>query len=284
MKNYFEYSGQTVVVTGAASGMGKATSEILVDLGAKVYALDYAKVEIPGIELALQVDISSREQIDEVFNQLPNKIDKFFGVAGVSGQQHDFTTTTVINFLANKYMVEEYLENRIAENGAIVFVSSLGALYWENHLDEMKQFMDAKGWDETYKAIADANKDNEKSGVDGYTLAKRLINYFTLDKVKYFSKKKVRLNVIMPAGAKTGLTKEFADTVGGEENLFMGYAGRIATPEEMANAMIFLNSEMATYINGITLYVDAGHTVPETLGEQEKMLDFSLFTGESPFA
>ncbi len=50
MKDYFGYQDQVVVVTGAASGMGKATAEMLVDLGAKVYALDWQKVEVEGIE------------------------------------------------------------------------------------------------------------------------------------------------------------------------------------------------------------------------------------------
>lgn len=45
MKDYFGYQDQVVVVTGAASGMGKATAEMLVDLGAKVYALDCKKLK-----------------------------------------------------------------------------------------------------------------------------------------------------------------------------------------------------------------------------------------------
>lgn len=41
MKDYFGYQEKVVIVTGASSGMGKATAEMLVDLGAKVYALDW---------------------------------------------------------------------------------------------------------------------------------------------------------------------------------------------------------------------------------------------------
>lgn len=44
MKDYLGYTGKVCVVTGAASGMGKATAEMLVDLGAMVYALDWAEV------------------------------------------------------------------------------------------------------------------------------------------------------------------------------------------------------------------------------------------------
>ena len=48
MKDYLGYTGKVCVVTGAASGMGKATAEMLVDLGAMVYALDWAEVKVEG--------------------------------------------------------------------------------------------------------------------------------------------------------------------------------------------------------------------------------------------
>ena len=67
MKDYFGYQGQIAVVTGAASGMGKATTEMLVDLGAKVYALDWQKVEVDGIEKYIHVDLSQKESIDQAF-------------------------------------------------------------------------------------------------------------------------------------------------------------------------------------------------------------------------
>ena len=46
MKDYFGYQEKVVIVTGASSGMGKATAEILVDLGAKVYALDWNACDV----------------------------------------------------------------------------------------------------------------------------------------------------------------------------------------------------------------------------------------------
>ena len=47
MKDYLGYKDKICVVTGAASGMGKATCEILLDLGAKVYAMDLAPITLP---------------------------------------------------------------------------------------------------------------------------------------------------------------------------------------------------------------------------------------------
>ncbi len=61
LKNAFGYEGKTCVVTGAASGMGKATTEILVGLGAKVYALDLNECTVPGIEKHIATNLSKKE-------------------------------------------------------------------------------------------------------------------------------------------------------------------------------------------------------------------------------
>ena len=47
MKDILGYEGKTVVITGAASGMGAAAASLLVDLGASVYALDISEVTAP---------------------------------------------------------------------------------------------------------------------------------------------------------------------------------------------------------------------------------------------
>src|SRR5699024_1924501 len=101
--------GKVCVVTGAASGMGKETTEMLTELGAEVYALDIAKVTSSGIKKYIKVSLSEKESIDQAFEKLPENIDCFFGIAGVSGVHTDYTTTVTINYIANKYMVEQYL-------------------------------------------------------------------------------------------------------------------------------------------------------------------------------
>jgi len=102
MKDYFGYVGKICVVTGAASGMGKAAAEMLVDLGAKVYALDWADVNVEGIEKYIHTDLSKKESIDQAFQEIPNHVDSFFGIAGVSGAKCDFITTTKIDLISNK--------------------------------------------------------------------------------------------------------------------------------------------------------------------------------------
>lgn len=92
MKNYLGYKDKVCVVTGAASGMGKATCEILINLGAKVYAMDLAPITLP-VEKAIELNLGDRESIDKAFSEVPAEIDRFFGIAGVSGVTTDFATT-----------------------------------------------------------------------------------------------------------------------------------------------------------------------------------------------
>ena len=134
MKDYFGYQEKVVIVTGASSGMGKATAEILVDLGAKVYALDWNACDVKGIEKFVQVDLSKKDSINQAMKELPKHVDSFFGIAGVSGMKNDFMTTVSIDFIANKYICEEYLIHSMTENGTIAFMTSTGGNGWEKEI------------------------------------------------------------------------------------------------------------------------------------------------------
>lgn len=277
MTDYFGYHGKKCIVTGAASGMGKATAEMLIDLGAKVYAIDYAEVELPGAEKVITCNLAKREEIDSAFSKLPNEISSFFGVAGVSGQYHDYNTVMKINFVANKYIMETYLPKMVKTGGSIVFVSSLAALWWENNTDDAKRFFEVEGWNGTVKVVEDLDL-NDHPGTDAYFISKRAVNYLVCASVPKFSAKKIRINATMPGAAKTGLTKDFADMMGGEQNLVIGFSDRPATSEEMAAPLVFLNSKMADYINGICLNIDAGESSSQMIHTKPREYDFAIFS------
>ena len=87
------YKGKVCVVTGASSGMGRATVELLVAMGAEVYALQRRDCDVPGIQKSIATNLSDKDSIDAAFAQLPKHIDCFFGVAGLSGAKTDYMTT-----------------------------------------------------------------------------------------------------------------------------------------------------------------------------------------------
>ena len=53
--------------------------------------------------------------------ELSSHIDSYFGIAGVSGMKNDFMTTVSIDFIANKYICEEYLIHAMSENGTSIY-------------------------------------------------------------------------------------------------------------------------------------------------------------------
>lgn len=261
MKDYFGYQGKVAVVTGSASGMGKAAAEMLVDLGAKVYALDCHETDIDGIEKSIIVDLGSKESINQAFEQLPQQIDSFFGIAGVSGMKTDFNTTVTIDFIANAYIAEEYLINRMNKHGAIAYITSTGGDNWELE-DNMKYYLplvQAHGWDERINVLNQLSL-NALPGMLGYIFAKMAMNYYTAYSQKAFASQGIRVNSLLPGSTDTGLKDEFAQATGGEDKLKegAGYAKRLATSEEMGEPVVFLNSDMACFISGELLVVDYG--------------------------
>lgn len=259
MKDYFGYNNKICVVTGAASGIGKATVDLLLELGAKVYALDIAKTPLTGVEKYIEVDLSDKDSIDKAMEQVPTHIDSFFGVAGLSGARTNYYKTFTVNYIANKYITEEYLKNRMTYGGSISYVTSTGGLYWEKYAHEYENFTKAKNWDEMITALHKQAKENTL-GLMAYPLSKRALNYYMSELAIELGPKKIRVNALLPGSTDTGMKEEFEVEAGGKDALIAetGTALRLAKPEEMAYPLIFLNSDMASFITGLPLIVDSG--------------------------
>lgn len=285
MKDYLGYKDKVCVVTGAASGMGKACAEALVDLGAKVYALDVAEVTTPGIEAFYHCNMGSRESIDEVFGKLPRQIDKVFAWAGISGERHPAKTVLLINYVGNKYLLEEVLPERMTpETGAIMVCTSIGGNRWYSEVNrpEQEPLVNCKGWEEAEK-ILDVICEDLPSG-QAYTFGKRALTYYSMKMVAPYAKKHVRINVLKPGSAKTGLFPEFVErflrlhpgSTIDDYNAAMGLVRGVAECSECAEPAIFLNSDMASYVTGVELLVDYGQDAAIMSGNNQA----DMWTGE----
>jgi len=278
MKDYLNYTGAVCVVTGASSGIGKATAEILVDLGADVYTMDVLDCEIPGIRQHIKTDLSDRNSIDQAFAVLPGKIDKFFGIAGVFGFGHDLVTAFTINFIANKYMTEEHVLPRLTEGeyGAIAFLSSVGGSRWLHHIDEYKEMAEAETWDDMVAAIK-AKPIEGKPGPAAYELSKRTLNYYVKHRAPELAHKGNRMNVVSPHYTDTPMLHSIisASENAGEPMDYSskGAFERLGTPADAAKAIVFLNSDMAVYISGHILYEEGGMQALIETGRMEVFMD-----------
>ncbi len=256
MKDYLNYTGKICVVTGAASGIGKATIDILNELNAEVYALDRNPIDQENVKY-ISVDLNDKNSIDDAFKLIPDHIDCFFGVAGLSGAITNYYTTFTVNFIANKYITEEYLKPRMSQGGAIAYVTSSGGRHWEKYSHEFAPFIKAKTWEEMITALH--NQANEDTiGMMSYPLSKRAMNFYMAEKAAELGDIGIRVNALLPGSTDTGMIDEFEVEAGGNDALIAetGVAHRLATPEEMALPLIFLNSDMAGFISGHPLIVD----------------------------
>ena len=256
MKDYFGYKDKICVVTGASSGMGEATVKMLVDLGAKVYAIDINECKVDWITKFIKCDLSKKEDIDKAFLEIPEHIDSFFGIAGLSGAKTDYRTTFDCNYTANMYITLNYLKNRMSNGGSIVYCTSTAGLEWKKFKKEQNKVVNCKTWEEVQNATKKLS-DNAPSTF-AYMYSKRCLSHFACIQAVEFGKMGIRVNNVLPGSTNTGMKQEFQDMVGSEENLIAeaGLAGRLATSEEMAMPMVFLNSDMATFVSGLDMVVD----------------------------
>lgn len=266
MKNYFGYEGKICVVTGASSGMGKATVEMLVDLGANVYALDLNPCTINGIKEFIKCDLANKKEIDEAFKKIPEHIDSFFGVAGLSGAKTDYRTTFDCNYTANMYITLNYLKNKMSKGGSIVYCTSTAGLEWKRFKKEQNKVVHAKTWEEVEEVTRKLA--SSAPATFAYMYSKRCLSQFACEQAVEFAKLGIRINNVLPASTDTGMKQEFQDMIGSEKELIAqaGLAGRLASPEEMAYPMVFLNSEMSSFISGLDMVVDYTDTCLKTLG------------------
>ena len=104
MHDVLGYEGKHVLVTGAASGMGEATARLLVELGARVTALDVKTVEVDGVE-SRTVDLRDTASIDAAIEGI-GPVDAVFSVAGLPGPPFSDLDTLKVNFLGARHLVE----------------------------------------------------------------------------------------------------------------------------------------------------------------------------------
>ncbi|SMO45404.1 SDR family oxidoreductase [Fodinibius sediminis] len=245
--------GKVAVITGAASGIGRATAELFAVHGAVIVAadtdIDGANETLEQIKklgekgMALQVDISNEEQVRDMIEQTISRfgqLDFACNNAGIEGEQaltpdcsvENWNRVIDINLRGTWFCMKYEIPKMIQYGGAIVNISSIAGLI---------------GF----------------PGIPAYTSSKHGINGLTKTAALEYAGKGIRVNAICPGAIHTPMIDRFAgeNTEDRQQLIAQHPMGRLGRAGEVAEAAVWLCSEKASFITGQTLAVDGGFTV-----------------------
>ncbi|EAD1384547.1 D-threitol dehydrogenase [Listeria monocytogenes] len=244
----FNITDKVAVVTGAASGIGKAMSELFSEKGAYVVLLDIkedvkdvaAKIN-PSRTLALQVDITKKENIEKVVAEIKKvypKIDILANSAGVA--------------LLEKAedLPEEYWDKTMELNlkGSFLMAQIIG------------REMIATGGGKIVNMASQASVIALDKHV-AYCASKAAIVSMTQVLAMEWAPYNINVNAISPTVILTELGKKAWAGQVGEDMKKLIPAGRFGYPEEVAACALFLVSDAASLITGENLIIDGGYTI-----------------------
>lgn len=236
--------GKTVLVTGAGKGIGRATAVMLANRGAKVMALSRTGSDLESLVAEIGCtplvgDLADADTarslarsampVDFLVNNAGTTILETFLDTSVES----FETLMAVNTRAPMILAQEYARDRIARGlgGAIVNVSSNASwMGWVDHA--------------------------------AYCASKGALDALSRVMANELGRKGIRVNCVNPAITLTPMAvKAWSDPAKADPMLKRMPLGRFVDPEEVASVILFLLSDEAAMINGVTMPIDGGFAV-----------------------
>ena len=246
----FRYEGKRVLVVGGATGMGAATAELVKDAGADVVVMDFAEVKQPGVT-AIHLNLADQGSIDAAVDECGGPVHALFACAGVADGTPGIEK---INFVGHRHLIDRMLAGGMLPHGsAIGFISSAAGLGWEAGLGEIKQWLETPDF-ESGAAWA------VEHGWADYYHTKQAVCAYVARQAFALLRQGIRINAICPGPTDTPLAQANAE-------LWLGFGAdyreetgiEASTPMEQAYPLVFLCSDAAAAISGITLVSDVGY-------------------------
>ena len=240
------FKDKVVIVTGGASGIGEASVRAFAREGAKVVIADFADhgqalADELGADKALfiKIDVTDSEAVQARITQTVaqfGRLDVMFANAGIAAdgpidelEESAWQRTIDINlggvYLCDKYAIQQFLKQG---GGVIVNCGSI-----HSHVG--------------------------KRGVTAYAAAKGGVKLLTQTLGIEYGAKGIRVNAVCPGYIDTPLLNHIPDDAK-EKLVALHPMGRLGRAEEVANAVLFLASDEASFVTGSSLMVDGGYT------------------------
>jgi NAD(P)-dependent dehydrogenase (short-subunit alcohol dehydrogenase family) len=246
----FRYDGKRALVVGGASGMGAATAELVQDAGAEVVVMDFAEVTLSGVK-AVHLDLADAASIDAAVDECGGHVDALFACAGVADGTPGIER---INFIGHRHLIDRLLAKRMLTRGSSIgFISSAAGLGWEPNLPLLNELLDTPDFDTATRWVQDHSKAD-------YMSMKQAICAYVARQAFPFLKEGIRINAICPGPTDTPLAQANKDMWLGFGADYRGEVGvEASAPLEQAYPLVFLCSDAAVAVTGVTLISDAGY-------------------------
>jgi NAD(P)-dependent dehydrogenase (short-subunit alcohol dehydrogenase family) len=254
MPPIINYENKTVVVTGAATGVGAALVDKLRTAGAaQIVALD-VKPCGDGVDQAIAIDLSDPVAIDAAIARLPEAVDVLFNNAGVAATQ-PLPVVMGVNVLAPRRLISS-VQHRMPPGSAVVNTASTAGGGYLERLAAILELLALEDWDESLDWVSA----HPELTQNVYGFSKECSQILTLLWATPLARRGIRINGVCPGLIDTPLIADFTASMGAPILDWMtSQSGqRKAAPSEVADALAFLGSEAATYITGTNLLVDNG--------------------------
>jgi NAD(P)-dependent dehydrogenase (short-subunit alcohol dehydrogenase family) len=244
-----------VLLTGASTGIGNATLQLLVAEGHEVTSLD-VKDKPDGAKAHFHCDLSDPASIDAVLGQLDGPFDALLNVAGVAGSMG-----AELVFRVNVYGLRHLTESLLAAGkitapgGSIVNIASLAGMAWERHLDRINALDEAAD----FQAGIEVAKAYDRGGPNAYVLSKEWVVAYTQRLAGRVVRQGIRVNSVSPGPVITPLFPYFEADTGAEQMAWLNeQVGRAAQPLDEAEVVAWLAVGRSGWVNGVDLPVDGG--------------------------
>ncbi len=238
------FEGRTVVVTGAGSGIGRATAARIVREGGRVVAVDVSQsrleelaAEFPAGVVAVAGDITKDADIAAVIAAAGDRID---GLANVAGVMDDMTPIHEVSDAVWERVMAVNVTGLFKLTRAVVPVM-LGA-----------------GGGSVVNVASEAALRGSAAGL-AYTASKHAVIGITKSSSYMYAASGIRFNAVAPGPVATNIQASFASELGSERiGAAMAVLPPIATSEQLAASITFLLSDDGTNVTGAILPSDGG--------------------------